>query len=297
MDISVIIVNYNTRSILKQCIESIKEKTIGVDYEIIVVDNASSDGSCEMLRNDFPDVILIEAGGNIGFGRANNLGMKQASGKYFLLLNSDTILLNNALLEFFIKAEELNNKGCKIGVLGTILTGADGKTCHSYGKLITPRGEIRELLAKYLRFLKDHTNTAPPKIHKAMDVGYITGADMFVPAEVFDNIGGFDPDFFMYCEETDWQKRMSEAGFRRIVIEGPEIVHLEGGSDKSGEKYWTPNRLANFYKSRKLYRKKHYNRLILPFFRLIHFILDIPAIFAVALVSGRKEYLGLIKLK
>ena len=297
MDISVIIVNYNTRSILKECIESIKEKTIGVDYEIIVVDNASSDGSCEMLRTDFPDVILIEAGGNIGFGRANNLGMKHASGKYLFLLNSDTRLLNNALLEFFRKAEELKNEGCKIGVLGAILTGTDGKTCHSYGKLITPSGEIRELMAKYLRFLKDHANTNPPKIHKAMDVGYITGADMFLPAEVFHTIGGFDPDFFMYCEETDWQQRMSEAGLRRIVVEGPEIVHLEGGSDNNGEKYWSPNRLANFYKSRKLYRKKHYNRLILPFFRLIHFIIDIPAISAVALVSGRKEYLGLIKLK
>ncbi|MDE5813186.1 MAG: hypothetical protein K2H72_02770, partial [Muribaculaceae bacterium] len=130
-----------------------------------------------------------------------------------------------------------------------------------------------------------------------LDVAYITGADMFLPAEIFHQTGGFDPDFFMYCEEVDWQKRMAEAGLRRIVINGPEILHLEGGSEKGAARYWSPNRLANLYTSRKTYRKKHYNGLILPVFRIIHFLLDIPAILGIALSSKRKEYLRLINMK
>lgn len=296
-DISVIIVNYNTKDLLRDCINSIHRNTHDVDFEIIVVDNASSDGSIDMLRQDFPDVMAVDAGGNLGFGRANNLGMTKASGKYLFLLNSDTLLLNNALKEFYDCAERLRSEGCRIGAMGTILFDRNHNTCHSYGHFITPSVELKELTAKYLRFLKDSSNTHPSRIKGEMDVDYITGADMFLPVEVFNQTGGFDPDFFMYCEEVDWQKRMAEAGLRRIVIDGPEIVHLEGGSEKGATNYWSPRRLANLYTSRKIYRRKHYNRLILPAFRALHFILDIPSILGVALLSRRKEYLRLINLK
>lgn len=297
MDVSIIIVNYNTKELLKDCIRSIKEKTLGVEYEIIVVDNDSSDGSIEMLRREFPDVITISSGANLGFGKANNLGMSKASGKYFLLLNSDTILLNNALKKFYEEAENLTNKKYNIGVLGAILLDKDGDSCHSYGSFISPSYEIKEVIAKYLRFLKDKKLTNPTKIKGLQDVDYITGADMFIPASVYKETGGFDPDFFMYCEEVDWQKRMQLSGYRRIIIEGPEIIHLEGGSDKEQKKTWSANRLANLYKSRKLYRQKHYNKAILPFFRGLHLILDLPAILLVAIINRQKEYLQLIKLK
>ena len=297
MDVSVIIVNYNTKGLIRDCIESIHANTSDVDYEIIVVDNASSDGSAEMLRKEFPEVRLIEAGDNLGFGRANNLGMQHSNGKYLFLLNSDTLLLNNAIKVFFDQAEQLTKDGVKIGTLGAILLRNDGETCHSYGKFITPAAELKELTAKYLRFLKDSSNTNPQRIEGSMDVDYVTGADMFVPADVYRQTGGFDPDFFMYCEEVDWQKRMADAGLRRIVISGPEIRHLEGGSEKGASSYWSPNRLANLYSSRKTYRKKHYSRFILPVFRTLHFLLDLPSIAGVALSTKRKEYLRLIKLK
>ncbi|MDE7408706.1 MAG: glycosyltransferase family 2 protein [Muribaculaceae bacterium] len=296
-DVSVIIVNYNTKGLLRDCITSIRKNTHYVDYEIIVVDNASSDGSIDMLKQDFPDVIAVDAGGNLGFGRANNIGMKTASGKYLFLLNSDTLLLNNAIKEFYDNAERLLTEGYRIGAMGAILLDRNHDTCHSYGHFITPAGELKELMTKYFRFLKDHSNTNPSRIKDNLDVDYITGADMFIPAEVFHQTGGFDPDFFMYCEEVDWQKRMEEAGLRRIVIAGPEIIHLEGGSEKGSSNYWSPNRLVNLYTSRKIYRKKHYNKMMLPVFRVMYFLLDIPALLGISLLSRRKAYLRLINLK
>ncbi|MDE7420917.1 MAG: glycosyltransferase family 2 protein [Muribaculaceae bacterium] len=296
MDVSIIIVNYNTRDILRDCIWSIKSQSKDIEYEVIVVDNDSSDGTLEMLQREFPEVKAIDAGQNLGFGRANNLGMQQARGKYLFLLNSDTIIVNNAIKIFFDKAEHLMQEDGQIGVLGAILYGSDSKTCHSYGSFITPKMELKEVMAKYLRFLKDKKNTNPPSVETNLNVDYITGADMFVPAKVFKATGGFDPDFFMYCEEVDWQKRMDEKGYRRIIVNGPEIIHLEGGSDTNKKKSWSPNRLANLYKSRKIYREKHYNKVLLPFFRMLRLLLDMPSILILALATRRKEYLNLIKL-
>lgn len=296
MDVSIIIVSYNTKNILRDCVLSIKDKSHDIDYEIIVVDNASSDGSVEMLRQEFPDVKIIESGGNIGFGKANNKGMAQATGKYLFLLNSDTILLNNATKILFDKAESLSDQGCKIGALGSVLLNKDLNTCHSYGHFITPSSELKEVISKYLKFLKDPANTNPPLVKGVKDVDYITGADMFVPEEVYKETGGFDPDFFMYCEEVDWQKRMQKNGYSRIIVEGPKIIHLEGGSDNEQKKLWTPKRLSNLYKSRKIYRKKHYNKYTLPLFRIFRLLLDTPSILLLALLTRRKEYLHLIKL-
>lgn len=276
MDISVIIVNYNTKHLLPACLNSIKEQTHGVTYEIIVVDNASHDGSLEMLATEYTWVKVIESDINLGFGRANNLGMKNASGKYFFLLNSDTILLNNALKYFFDFAESHND----IGSLGSILLGINQQPCHSYGRFITPSNELKFVIAKYFRFLKDKTLLNPPLIDKPMKVEYITGADLFVPQSVYAKLGGFDPDFFMYCEEVDWQQRMANVGLKRIIIPGPQIIHLEGGSDTTNHKSstWSPSRLKNIYTSHKIYQKKHFSKRMYPFFRFAYILLRLPSI-------------------
>lgn len=296
-EVSIIIVSYNTSSLLRECIESIREHTKGVKYEVIVVDNDSHDGSVEMLRNEFPEVIIIEAGENLGFGRANNLGMSNAKGRYFLLLNSDTILLNDAVSDFFLTAEGMAVHGRRLGTIGTILQGSDRKPCHSFGHFLTPEFELKETLAKYFRWLKDPENTSPKPVKDFREVDYVTGADMFLPRTVFETTGGFDPDFFMYCEEVDWQKRMADLGLDRLIIHGPEIIHLEGGSVGEKKKNWTPRRLANLYRSRRLYGEKHYSKLVNPLFRTINLILDLPAILLTAIINRQKEYLQLIKLK
>lgn len=297
MDVSIIIVSYNTAGMLSDCIKSIREKTSGLQYEIIVVDNDSSDGSVQMVKSDFPDVVLIESAQNLGFGRANNVGMQKAHGKYILLLNSDTLLLGNAIKDLFDQAESMEKNDRKIGALGTILIGSDNRTCHSYGRFITPASELREVMAKYLRFLKSESNTHPQQIRQELAVDYVTGADMFVPKCVVDASAGFDPDFFMYCEEVDWQKRMQLMGLERVVVPTSGIRHLEGGGDILKKKLWSPSRLGNLYKSRKIYRNKHYNKLLLPAFRLAYFLLDLPSILLLAMLTKNKDYLKLIKLK
>lgn len=275
MDVSIIIVSYNTCDILSACLNSIKEQTKEISYEVIVVDNDSKDNTKLMIENNYQWVKIIKSSVNLGFGRANNLGVSYARGKYLFFLNSDTVLINNAVYYFFEFAEKHHKP---FGALGCILTGVNGLPCHSYGKFITPKNELKESIAKYLRFLKDKSLLHPNKITSPLDVDYITGADLFVPKKVFEDIGGFDPLFFMYCEEVDWQKRMDDKNLKRLIIPGPEIVHLEGGSDLSKSSIWSKSRRNNFHKSKKIYYVKHFNHKIMPFFKTCKFLLDLPII-------------------
>lgn len=228
MDVSIIIVNYNTCDLLKQCIQSIISNTREVVYEIIVIDNDSHDESCQMLKNDFPTVKLIRSDINLGFGKANNLGIKQASGKYLFFLNSDTILCNNAIKNFFEFSISYTDK---LGAVGTILKDNNGNNIHSYGKFITIKSELKNVLTKYSKIFGVKNNTDylyPPAIKESKEVDYITGADLFIPYKVYQELEGFDPMFFMYCEEVDWQYRMAINGYKRLIISEPEIIHLEG---------------------------------------------------------------------
>jgi GT2 family glycosyltransferase len=236
MDVSIVIVSYNTRRLTADCIHSIYEKTKDVLFEIILIDNASSDGSAQMVRTDFPDVILIESGLNLGFGRANNLGAERASGKYLFFLNSDTILLNNAVKMFYDWCEK--NQDAGIGAVGCPLLDRTGSIGSSYHDFPVFSMEIRLLAEQFLKrssLIRKLVSKKPVKpecsIHpERQKVDYIVGADMFIPRSVSDEVGLFDTIFFMYYEETDLQLRMGERGFHRFIIGGPLIVHLEGGS-------------------------------------------------------------------
>lgn len=277
MDVSIIIVNYNTRDLTLNCIDSIVDKTTGIEFEIILVDNASTDGSYELFTQD-GRIKYIYSQENFGFGKANNLGIKESQGKYLFFLNSDTILLNNAVKYFFDFCENSNEK---IGALGAILIDQNQNNIHSYGRFITPAYEIWDVICKYLRFLKKRKFINPPSVTQTTAVDYITGADLFVPRSVYDELGGFDPAFFMYCEEVDWQFRMAKASYKRLIIVDPRIIHLEGGSDPSATRLWSFNRCYNLLKSRKQYLRKHYNGFFLPFYRFIYAMLWLPILFFV----------------
>lgn len=264
MDVSVIIVSFNTRELLRDCLDSIIKKTSGLKYEVIIVDNASSDGSVDMVKKEFPWIRIIESKKNIGFGRANNLGMEYATGEYCLLLNSDTILLNNAIKSFYDYASL--HQEC--GVLGSILLDSNQNPSHSFGYLPTPQRLLKDLIFRYLSII----HKFPPYLAKEVDaqlpVEYITGADLWIPASVWKQIGGFDPDYFLYFEETDLQKRMKDNGISRTIIPGPRIMHLEGGSD-SGP-IWTEQRHKRFFNSQKIYLKKHFSKFINLIFNVIY---------------------------
>lgn len=248
MEVSIIIINYNTKRMLADCLSSVYNNTQGIEFEVIVVDNASTDGSEQYIRSLFPQVKWINSGGNIGFGRANNLGAKYAMGKYLFLLNSDTLLLNNALKAFYSYAE--SHKDENLGVLGCWLCDNEGKPNNSFGEFPTPNSEIRYLLGKI--GIKKQCN-----IEEGFDVDYIIGADMFIRRNVFEKFSGFDPNFFMYYEETDLQYRMAQKGYVRRIIDTPHIVHLEGGS--FSEEGLTFNRFMMAQRSYNYYLRKHFH--------------------------------------
>ena len=230
MQVSIIIVNYNTKHLTADCIDSIIAKTSEVEYEIILVDNASSDGSQEEFSSD-GRILFLEAGDNLGFGKANNLGAQHAKGDYIFFLNSDTLLLNNAIYEMWRYSEE--HKEDNIGGLGCILCDGNNQRCHSYAKLNTWKDIVKSyFLAPYTKKKAKEIMAmdAEDESKDAFEVGYVTGADLFVSRKVIDECGCFDPDFFMYSEESEMQWRFKKHVYKNMIIKSPKIMHLEGMS-------------------------------------------------------------------
>ena len=247
MDVSIIIVHYNTKELLSDCLSSIYYNTIDVDFEIIIVDNASFDGSEDFIRFRYPHVIWINSGENLGFGRANNLGVKYAKGEYLFFLNSDTIVKNNAVKTFLTYMK--NHHEGNIGVIGCMLLDPTGCPNNSFGLFPSPKNELLYLLGKVF-------NESINVLNRENNVDYITGADMFMRHDLFETMEGFDSNIFMYYEETDLQYRMAKLGLKRLIIEGPEIVHLEGGSFQ--QKGLSFNRFMMAQKSYNYFVRKHY---------------------------------------
>lgn len=249
MDVSIIIVNYNTAQLLINCIESVQIKTLEINYEIIVVDNNSSDNSVEVLKEKFNQVKIIESKINLGFGKGNNLGAQYAKGKYLFFLNSDTLLMNNAIkimLDSFALPE---NKD--VACVGGNLYHLDGKPNFSYSPtypsltgIILYRSGIRKILGH------DNFNiTGKPKT-----VAIIIGADMLIPRETFEKINGFDPNYFMYVEEGDLQYRFKQIGLRSLSLPTAKIMHLQGASSSSAFKL--KSEITSYF----IYFNKFYNR-------------------------------------
>lgn len=234
MDVSIIIVSFNTLRLTQNCINSIVEKTKGVDYEIIVIDNASTDGTKEVLSND-KRIKYIYSDRNGGFGYGNNLGMKHAQGKYFFLLNSDTLLLNNAIKEFYDYAEAHSSNA----IYGCYLEGEDGSYRGSFH--FFPAFTVRQFFHRIF-----HKQDYSPD-YSDKDVECICGADMFVPCKVVEQVGMFDENIFLYGEEGEWQYRMAEAGIQRKIICRPRIIHLEGKSMTVSPQKRRIQRRSHFY--------------------------------------------------
>lgn len=250
MNVSIIIVNYNTCDLTRNCLKSIFEQTKDIDFEVIVSDNGSKDGSIEMIKNEFPQVILIENDVNLGFGAANNRGLKIAKGKYVLYLNSDTILLNNAVKCFFDYWENSPDKD-KIGALGGNLIDVNGNVTHSGSGLPSAKNELsyffRCILSSlglkklFLKFgMKRKTY-----LQFIGEIGYVTGADLFM---LNNDDAKYDESYFMYYEESDLQFHLQQKERKSFIILGPKIIHLEGGSDKKdNSKYDFAKNTSRYY--------------------------------------------------
>ncbi|MFV0391975.1 MAG: glycosyltransferase family 2 protein [Paludibacteraceae bacterium] len=255
------------------CLDSIEKQTRDIDYEIVVVDNASVDGSQETIKARFPEVRLIESEENLGFGRANNLGAKFANGKYLFLLNSDTELKNNAISFFFEYMESCQNE--KIGAIGAYLLNKDEKIIHSYGAfprltsdlIYQVKYQIINIIGRE-KYFNSKTQKKELLAEEDTEVDYITGADLFLKTEIFNQFGGFDERYFMYYEETDLQLQMNRTGYKMLVINAPKIYHLEKGSFRK-----SINQQLLLDKSRLLFYKKNFNKTTWFIYKIFFYLI------------------------
>ena len=254
MELSVLIVNYNAEPVLRDCLHAVYRNTVERPLEVLVVDNASSDGSLTMLARDFPEVQVIASQENLGFSRGNNLAIQAARGRYLLLLNNDTLVTPGALdtLLRLIKARP------EVGALGPLLRNADGSVQISYGRMI---GFRAELLQKLLFALSSRGNPLVARYlewraRREAHPDWVSGACILLRADVLRQVGALDENFFMYTEEVDLCHRIRNRGYRVLYSPEAEIVHLGGKSTESNSE-----KAAIEYRRSQLYfYLKHYGR-------------------------------------
>ena len=228
MNVSIIIVNYNTKELTRNCINSIYLHTEGISFEVILVDNGSIDGSKEWFENDHR-IKYIYNKENIGFGKANNLGYAEAKGDYILLLNSDTLLQNNAVYKMFHFMQHTQGD---VGCVGCELKDVEGGQMFSYGSFPSIKYFFGKILEGYLIKIPLLLGRSSSCGSNQSKVDFLSGADLFVRRKVKEEYGLFDPDFFLYFEEVEMQHRYAEHGYESNIIDSPQIIHLEGASNK-----------------------------------------------------------------
>ena len=256
IDVSVCIVSWNIKELLRDCLNSLKAQAGDVRYETIVVDNASRDGSAEMVRREFPWVKLVDPKANLGFGRANNLAYKHSTGRWVLLLNPDTVVLDRAI-EKLVKFADEHPEAAAVGGRTLKKDGVSLERSCCWGS-----PGLWPLFCKSLGLHIIFKNSAIFN-REAMDywqrdsvreVGVITGCCLMIRREVYEQTGGFDDHFFMYAEETDLCWRMREDGGRLVFCPEAQIIHLVGESAKKA----TRNRLFHINRALLKLFRKHY---------------------------------------
>ena len=238
--LSVIIVNYNGLKYLKQCFESITQKLQEISFEIIVIDNDSKDESCNYIKQNYPNIKLIESKINYGFGKGNNQAVKTANGEYLLLINNDTIVLDNLKPAFdFIKSDKT------IGVVGINMRNAINEYIPAAGNFPNYRNmfQFQKLLDlgiefKTGNFLKEH-----------YQVDWLCGSFLLLSKETYNKIKGFDEDYFMYVEDVDFCKKIANVGLKRVFMPSLSYIHFVG---------FNTNKNPMLVKGYKIYIKKNF---------------------------------------
>jgi GT2 family glycosyltransferase len=225
MDLSVIIVNWNTKNLLCQCLDSLNQVAKKVEMEIFVVDNGSMDGSGEVVRKRFPGVKLVENQMNLGFAKANNQALRLSKEKYVLLLNPDTQIKRGAIEEMIL----FMNAHPEVGVVGGQLLNSDGSKQNSIANFPSLATEL--LNKSLLRWLFPENFPGKEKSYLGpIEVDSVIGACMMVKREAMEQVGLLDEDYFLFLEETDWCCRMKKAGWKIYHVPQAEIFHFQGRS-------------------------------------------------------------------
>lgn len=259
MDLSVVILTWNAKRLLRRCLESVFIETQGLDFEAIVVDNASTDGTAEMLTREFPQVLLIRNPENAGFSRGNNVGINRSMGRYVLILNVDTVISDNALdkmVAFMDRTPLAGAAGCKL--LNEDLT--HQPSCMRFHRI---RDELLVNLPLGRLLLPTRFRKGPYRHYEGIDrtttVDVIRGAFMMVRREVIQQVGGFDEQFLYYCEEQDWCKRIWENGWEVYYYPHAEVIHLGGAVTglNPRRRAYNPEFFVERYRSKYKFYRKH----------------------------------------
>lgn len=266
MQLSIIIVNYNSRSLIEQCLVSINNAAAGINTEIIVIDNNSSDGSKEWLPQNFPGVRYIFNDMNAGFAKASNQGFKISSGSYILFLNPDTILTKTCLKDCISFFESHTDAGA-IGV--RMLNQKGNFLKESKRGLPSPAASFYKLFGLTAifpgskTFAKYYQGHLPETENNPVDV--LSGAFIMIKKAVFEKVNGFDETFFMYGEDIDISLRITKAGFKNYYLGKISITHLKGGSTR-----YDQDHIRHFYGAMDLFVKKHYGNKSILYRSFLH---------------------------
>ncbi|MEM6687464.1 MAG: glycosyltransferase family 2 protein, partial [Bacteroidota bacterium] len=229
MQLSVIILNYNVRYFLEACLRSVQAAIETLDAEIIVIDNNSPDDSCDMMRTIFPEIKLIANQENVGFAKANNQGVQVAKGEYVCILNPDTIVAEDTftqILEFAQTVENLGIVGCKL------IDGSGAFLPESKRNIPTPIVSVKKILG--------NSNSGYYSELDKKEIGKVdilVGAFMLLKKSVYDTVGGFDEDYFMYGEDIDLSYKIRKAGFQNYYFGKTTVLHYKGESTLKDKTY------------------------------------------------------------
>ena len=253
-ELSVIYVNWNASQLLQKSIAALQEAVADIDYDLWVVDNASSDNSVAMLRAYFPQVNLIQNTGNVGFARANNQGMQAAQGRYFLLLNTDAFAAPSSIRQMV----NLADSQPRAAIIGARLVNPDGTFQGSYvdfpnlgQEFMIMSGLGRRLYGQW------YPNHASQPGEPAKKVDYVQGACLLVRRQAYEAVGGMDEGYFMYAEEVDWCRSMRQAGWEVWYQPSASITHIGSASSRTR----AIQREADLYVSRVRYFRKNQSPL------------------------------------
>lgn len=254
IQLSVIIVNYNGIQFLENCLISLQEKLKMINHEVVVIDNNSADNSCSYIKKNFPDVKLIESKINHGFGKGNNEAVKYAKGKYVLLFNNDTILLDD-----ISPAIELLEKDPSIGVIGINMLDKN--------KDYLPAAGVFPNILNMLRFKKLYDSReefiAGNFNKEIYEVGWLAGSFLLLKKKTYLQINGFDEDYFMYVEDVDFSKKIANLGLKRVFLPALKYIHFVGFNKRKN---------LQLVKGYTIYLKKHFQG---PYYILMFLALSV----------------------
>ena len=255
MQLSVIILNYNVRYFLEQCVLSVQKALINLDAEIIVVDNNSSDGSCEMMKQLFPHIKLIENPVNVGFPKGNNVGVAEAKGEYICILNPDTVVAEDTFTKIF--NSQLSTHNSQLGIIGCKLIDGTGNFLpESKRGVPTPWVAFTKIFGLYKisnffgKYYAQHLTE-----NQSGKVDVLVGAFMIMKRDLYLQVGGFDENCFMYSDDIDLSYMIQKLGKENFYFHKTSVIHYKGESTVRDEKY-----LKRFREAMQFFYKKHFKK-------------------------------------